>query len=60
MIAGRRPPSLERRLIVRLALLYVAAIVVAQWEGEFDAVRAKNVLNRVTDAASAAPGPADL
>ena len=29
MIAGRRPPSLERRLIVRLALLYVAAIVVA-------------------------------
>jgi aerobic C4-dicarboxylate transport protein len=55
----------EMRGVTNLIGNGVAAIVVAKWEGEFDAVRAANVLNgaflnQTTAAESAAPGQADL
>jgi aerobic C4-dicarboxylate transport protein len=50
----------EMRSVTNLIGNGVAAIVVAKWEGEFDAVRASRVLNRVRGEAVAEPDPAVL
>jgi aerobic C4-dicarboxylate transport protein len=50
----------EMRSVTNLIGNGVAAIVVAKWEGEFDAVRASRILNGVRGEAVAEPDPAVL